>query len=170
MGNNPTNEFEELKIRKTRATCVLCEKFCEEAVQSRDTAIASCDGACLHGEISRRMANMLAYNIDPGRYARICLGSAFTKDSGQRNLLKSLKNIIVIEGCALKCGSRMIESVVPRKDMRVVLIDSFCDYDSELFAINELSSEETDQIVSKGVLNFIAGTTTGTQEKSGCCG
>ena len=162
------NNFETLRVEKTSASCRLCEDFSEEAVKTRKTAIASCDGACVQGEISRKMVNHLAYNIDPEKYARICLGSAVTKNSGQRNLLRSLENLVVIEGCSLKCGSRLIQAVTPREDMKVELISSYCDWDKKLFGINEISQAEVEKIAAKGAENYFKGNNV--SESSSCCG
>lgn len=40
----------------------------------------------LRGEVARQAANMLCHTLAPEKTVRICLGGAFTKDTGQRNL------------------------------------------------------------------------------------
>jgi hypothetical protein len=42
-----------------------------------------------------------------------CLGGAFTKDSGQRNLVRRANKTIAIEGCFISCSSRMMKGVLP---------------------------------------------------------
>ena len=62
----------------------------------------SCEGACLRGEVSRRAANILCNSIAPDRTVRICLGCAFTKDAGQRALVRNAAKVVAIEGCFLQ--------------------------------------------------------------------
>lgn len=163
------NKFEVLQLEKTEVTCRLCEDFAENALKSKTTAIVGCDGACVQGEIARRMANHLAYNKNPEEYARICLGSAITKDTGQRKLIRNLKNLIVIEGCSVKCGSRLVKAVVPRTDIKVELISSYCDWDKSLFGMNEISHLELEKIATEGADNFYNKTAI-KSENTSCCG
>ncbi|MBP8083738.1 MAG: hypothetical protein KBH06_03835 [Spirochaetes bacterium] len=163
------NNFETLQLEKTEVTCRLCEDFAENALKSKTTAIVGCDGACVQGEIARKMANHLAYNINPDEYARICLGSAITKDTGQRKLLRNLKNLLIIEGCSVKCGSRLVKSVTHRSDMKIELISSYCDWNKNLFGMNEISNDELEKIATEGAQNYSKNIKKDSV-KSSCCG
>ena len=65
------------------------------------------------GEVARRAANMVAHRLARDETVRICLGGAFTKDTGQRNLVRRAEKVIAIEGCFLACSSRMMKGVLP---------------------------------------------------------
>jgi uncharacterized metal-binding protein len=138
-----TNEFEIVHIEKTKTTCKLCEDFTASKLSNPDlTAVISCEGACLRGEVSRRVANELCFNKIPQNTARVCLGSAFTKDTGQRNMVRNSKRVIILEGCAIKCASRMMKGVLPELNPEIVYIDRYYDFNKNLFRINEVSEEE----------------------------
>ena len=79
---------------------------------SKPVAVMSCEGACLRGEVARRAANILCHSLAPEKTARICLGSAFTKDTGQRALVRNAPRVIALEGCAINCSSRMMAGAI----------------------------------------------------------
>ncbi|VVB59275.1 DGC domain protein [uncultured archaeon] len=103
--------YETIKIEKTNNVCPMCENYAKKQA-SKPIAIMCCEGACLRGEIARRAANMLCSSIAQNKTARICLGGAFTKDTGQRNLVRNAKKVIALEGCFIKCSSRMMKGAI----------------------------------------------------------
>ncbi len=78
--------FETVRIERTKNVCPMCEDYAKKHA-SKPVAILSCEGACLRGEGARRAANLICHSLAPERTVRICLGGAFTKDTGQRDLL-----------------------------------------------------------------------------------
>lgn len=102
----------------------------------------SCEGGCLRGEVARRAANVLCFELAPEKTARLCLGGAFTKDTGQRALARNAKRIVAIEGCFIECASRMMNGVVPELKPEVVIADGLYDFDRKLFGINEMPESE----------------------------
>ncbi len=134
-------EYETVKIEKTERVCPLCEKYSAKQA-SKPVVVMSCEGACLRGEVARRAANMLSFELAPEKTARLCLGGAFTKDCGQRNLAKNAGRILAVEGCYLECASRMMKGVLPDLDPEVVVADRLYDFDRGLFGIDEMSEAE----------------------------
>jgi uncharacterized metal-binding protein len=134
--------YEEVKIEKINEECSYCEDYVKENLTTpTKIAILSCEGACARGEVSRRAANMIAHTIAKENTVRICLGGAFTKDTGQRNLVRTSRKIIAIEGCFINCSSRMMKGVLPEIVPLVINADSL--HDTELpFGIDEVSDEE----------------------------
>ena len=50
-------EYEIIHLEKTKKVCGLCEKFSTAKTEQNNlVAVMSCEGACLRGEISRRVA------------------------------------------------------------------------------------------------------------------
>ena len=78
----------------------------------------------------------------PDKTVRICLGGAFTKDTGQRNLVRSAKELIALEGCFIECASRMMRGLIPGLAPRVIVADTLCDFDRNLFGIDQMTEEE----------------------------
>src|SRR6266496_2084627 len=103
-----TAEYETVKIEKTANVCSLCEDYARKQAL-KDVVIMSCEGGCLRGEVARRAANILCFELAPEKTARLCLGGAFTKDSGQRALARNAGKVLAIEGCFIECASRMMK-------------------------------------------------------------
>jgi len=134
--------FEEIKIEKIEGYCKSCEDYAKKnATTPTKVAIMSCEGACAKGEVSRRAANLVAHKLSTGNTVRICLGGAFTKDGGQRDLVRKTHKAIAIEGCFVNCSSRMMKGVIPELEPLVVNADAI--YKKSIpFGIDEVSDDE----------------------------
>ncbi len=141
-GNVETNDgYEVVRIEKTKNSCGLCEDYAERQ-QTKPVAVMSCEGACLRGEVARRAANILCHSLAPEKTVRICLGSAFTKDTGQRALVRNAPRVIALEGCFINCSSRMMNGAVDGLNPEVINADRLYDFDRKLFGIEEMPSEQ----------------------------
>ncbi|HEX2927178.1 MAG TPA: putative zinc-binding protein [Ruminiclostridium sp.] len=175
--------FEEVKIEKVEGYCKLCEDYAKKnTANPAKAAIMSCEGACARGEVSRRAANLIAHKLAPQNTVRICLGGAFTKDGGQRNLVRETHQAIAIEGCFVSCASRMMKGVIP--DLKPVVINADTLYETCLpFGVDEVCEEEINenaQIVAEIIIKkYINGcepdmasgecAASGGRSKSPCC-
>ncbi len=139
--NGFDSTHEVISIEKTLNVCPLCEDYVHKNA-ANPIAIMSCEGACLRGEIARRAANILSYTLAPEKTVRICLGGAFTTDTGQRGLVRNASKVIAIEGCFINCCSRMMKGVIPRLEPQVIIADGLYDFDTSLFSIDEMSEKE----------------------------
>lgn len=134
-------EYEIVKIGKTDNVCPMCEDYAKK-YSAKPIAVICCEGACLRGEVARQAANILCHSLAPEKTVRVCLGGAFTKDTGQRNLVKNAEKIIALEGCFIQCASRMMAGVVNNFTPEVIIADTLYDFDWNLFAINEMPEKE----------------------------
>lgn len=96
-----TPEFEIVKMEKTSNACPMCESYAKEQA-SKPIAIMCCEGGCLRGEIARQAANLVCHRMAPDKTVRVCLGGAFTKNTGQRNLVRNAKELVALEGCFIE--------------------------------------------------------------------
>ena len=135
--------YELVRIEMTKNSCRLCEDYAERQ-KSKPVAVMSCEGACLRGEVARRAANILCHSLAPEKTARICLGSAFTKDTGQRALVRNAPRLIALEGCAINCSSRMMNGAIEGLTPEVINADRLYDFDRKLFGIEEMPSDQID--------------------------
>jgi len=136
-------EFEVVKIEKTKNSCSLCEDVSNERIREKvPIAILSCEGACLRGEVSRQAANLICFSKMPDQTSRICLGGAFTKNTGQRNLVRSAAKVYALEGCNIKCASRMMKGVIEGLNPEIIVVDELYDFDKKLFGINEVTEQQ----------------------------
>jgi uncharacterized metal-binding protein len=135
------SDYETVRIEKTSNVCPMCEGYANKQA-SKPVAIMSCEGACLRGEVARRAANLICHSLAPEKTVRICLGGAFTKDTGQRDLVRKAKRVIALEGCFINCSSRMMKSVISELEPEVIVADKLYDFDRNLFGIDEMSEDE----------------------------
>lgn len=136
-----TTDYELIKIQKINNVCPMCEDYASKQV-NKPIVIMSCEGACLRGEVSRQAANMICHSLVPDKTVRLCLGGAFTKDGGQRNLVRNAQRVIALEGCFIKCASRMIKGVVSDVEPEIIVTDRLFSFDTNIFGINEMSEED----------------------------
>ncbi len=134
--------YETIKIEKVEKTCPACEEYAEKhSTNPPRIAVMACEGACAKGEVARIAANLVAHRLARENTVRICLGGAFTKDTGQRNLVRKANRTIAIEGCFISCSSRMMKGVLPDLHPEIVQADTL--YETSLpFGIDEVSEEE----------------------------
>ncbi len=133
--------FETIHLATSTAGCGLCEAYAAQEAQ-KPIVVMSCEGACLRGELARVAANHLCDDLAPEQTARLCLGGAFTKDTGQRNLARRASRLVAIEGCPVLCATRMMQAVVPGLEPEVFLIPKLTQFDARLFAIREMPEAE----------------------------
>lgn len=148
-------EYEVIHLEKTKKVCGLCEKYSSSKAEDNGLiAVMSCEGACLRGEISRRVANKICFEDSKENIARVCLGGAFTKDTGQRNMVRSAKRVIALEGCFIECASRMMKGVIPNLSPEVILVDKYYTFDKNLFALNDVSEDELIKYSNEAISNI----------------
>ncbi len=178
--------YETIKIEKVEEACPVCEEYAEKhSTNPPKIAIMACEGACAKGEVARLAANLVAHRLARENTVRICLGGAFTKDTGQRNLIRRANKTIAIEGCFISCSSRMMKGVLPDICPEIVQADTL--YEASLpFGIDEVSGEElgecartvAEAVVADRVTNCTAGKASAKEaicgssknKKSSCCG
>lgn len=131
------DRYEVVHIEQAKNNCRLCDDYAERQ-KAKPVAVMCCEGACLRGEIARQAANILCHTLAPGKTVRICLGGAFTKDTGQRDLVRKASRLIALEGCFVNCSSRMMNGVIEGLKPDVVIADRLYDFDRKLFGIEEM--------------------------------
>jgi uncharacterized metal-binding protein len=148
--------YEVVRIERAKNHCQLCDDYAERQ-KTKPVAVLCCEGACLRGEVARQAANILSHSLAPEKTVRICLGGAFTKDTGQRNLVRTAERVIAVEGCFVNCASRMMNGIIEGLDPELVIADRLYDFDRKLFGIEEMPPEEI-QAHARTVAEKIAAT------------
>lgn len=136
-----SDTHETIHIAKAKAGCGLCEEYAARESQ-KSIVVMACEGACLRGELARLTANYLCDEMIPEKSARLCLGGAFTKDTGQRNLARQAPRVVAIEGCPIECGIRMMQAVLPDLKPEVFHVHKLATFDQSLYSIKDLPEEE----------------------------
>lgn len=133
--------YEVVRIEKAKNNCHLCDDYADRQ-KAKPVAVMCCEGACLRGEVARQAANILCHSLAPEKTVRICLGGAFTKDTGQRSLVRKATRLIALEGCFVNCSSRMMNGVIEGLEPEVIIADQLYDFDRKLFGVEEMQPEE----------------------------
>jgi uncharacterized metal-binding protein len=146
-----------IEVKVLNRSCGAGDVYAAEQMKDKPkTAIVSCEGACLKGEIARRAANIVAHELAPEKVARICHGGAFMLDrGGMRELVEEAERAIVVEGCPMACGTRIAKAAFPDKEFEVVVANSLYEGDDSLFGVNELPDEEIDAMARKVALEIV---------------
>ena len=167
-------EFETARIAKVTGKCPACEDYAEKnSTTPPKIAVMACEGACARGEVARRAANMVAHLLATDSTVRICLGGAFTKDTGQRNLVRRADKVIAIEGCFINCSSRMMQGVLPELKPEIVRADLIYNLDLP-FGINDVPDElftvYAHRVAERVVQDYLKGSPTSVSCKPPSCG
>jgi uncharacterized metal-binding protein len=105
-----------LNVTETTAVCPIGETVGRRNAENRAIPVMSCEGACIRGEIARLAANRVAKV--PG-YARACHGELFAvPGSEMARWVGQAEQVVVIDGCHLKCHGRIVENIVGKERMR----------------------------------------------------
>lgn len=163
-----------MKIAKVTGKCPACEDYAERnSTTPPKTAVMACEGACARGEVARRAANLVAHRLAADSTVRICLGGAFTKDTGQRNLVRRADRVIAIEGCFINCSSRMMQGVLPDLNPEIIRADLIYNLDLP-FGIDEVPDEMFTvyayQVADRVVQDYLNGSAAEGSCKTPACG
>lgn len=143
-----SREYETIRIEKTKNVCPMCEDYAKKQA-SKPVAVMCCEGACLRGEVARRAANLVCHSLAPDKTVRICLGGAFTKDTGQRNLVRNARRVIALEGCFIQCSSRMMKGVIKGLKPELIVADRLYNFDKKFFGVDEVTESQLKMYAQK---------------------
>jgi uncharacterized metal-binding protein len=128
------------EITATRGKCPVGETVGRRAMEQAKIPVLSCEGACIRGEIARLAANMVAKEET---YARGCHGELITvPGSSISQWIKSAEQVVLIDGCFLRCHGRMLEHVL--KEDQLIQFDALAMYKkySDIFDIDDVPEAE----------------------------
>ncbi len=130
-----------LAVDGVGGVCPAGEAYAERQIAEKKTPVFSCEGPCIRGEIARLAANIVAREV-PG-YARACHAETFfVPHSGMLRWVKGADRSVMIEGCFLKCHSRVLNNLVEPE--RVLHIDTNPIHHkySDIFLMDDVPEEE----------------------------
>ena len=78
-----------------------------------------------------------------------------SKEGGQRDLVKNAEKVVLLEGCFVQCASRMMAGILEHNDTKIILTDKYAVFDENIFGMNELTSDEIDEISITAVKEII---------------
>ena len=151
-----TGEKIEILISKTSGKCQIGESVGAECIENKSIPVISCEGGCIKGEIARLAAN---YVSKYKNFKRGCHGEFFTvPDSNIAKWFVSADKLVIIDGCFLKCHSRIIENMLDPSKLIVFDAQSHYKRYANLFDIDAVPEEERKEVareVSEWVIKSI---------------
>jgi uncharacterized metal-binding protein len=135
-----------IQVKLTDARCDLGDSYAQKHVTTPPkAAVLSCEGMCLRGEIARRAANLIAFELAPDRAVRVCHGGLLETDGGMRHLVEHADAILMLDGCGMACGTRLLRGAFPDRRPTVVFTDGMFEFDTTLFGVNEMAEADLRQ-------------------------
>ncbi len=132
-----------IQVKLTEQRCELGDAYAQKHLTTPPkVAVLSCEGMCLRGEVARRAANLLAHELASDRTVRICHGGLLETSGGMRDLVERADQVLLLDGCALACGTRLLKGVFPEVAPTVVFTDRLFEFDRALFGVDEMPEAE----------------------------
>ena len=109
-----------LKVSGVEGLCPSGEAHAKQNIADKKTPVLSCEGPCIRGEIARLAANIVAEEAPYSRccYAETCL----VPNSTMTTWVEGAEEVVVIDGCFLKCIGRITENVIDKE--KIIHIDT----------------------------------------------
>ena len=138
--NASTPNF-SLAVAGVEGLCPAGEAWAERQIAGKKTPVFACEGPCIRGEIARLAANIVAREM-PG-YARACHAETFfVPHSAMLRWVKGAERSVVIEGCFLKCHSRVLDNLVNPETVRTIDVLPLHRKYSDIFSMDDVPEEE----------------------------
>jgi uncharacterized metal-binding protein len=154
-----------LEVDGIKGVCPAGEKWAEQNILNKKIPVLSCEGPCIRGDIARLAANLVSKE-EP--FARACYAeTAFVPYSAMARWVKEADQIVMIDGCFLKCIGRIMNNLTDEE--KIVHIDALSMYKkyTDVFYMeeapeaerNETAWQVADQILSSLRDTLTVGTT-----------
>ncbi len=144
-----------LEVQEVKGACPVGELYAQEQIERKSIPVLSCEGPCIRGEIARLAANLVAQEVRG--HARACHAEAFfVPHSTMRSWVEGAEEILMIDGCFLKCHGRVLKKLVPEE--KVVHIDALPLYRkyTDIFLMDDVPEEERKAVARKVADRIIA--------------
>ena len=138
-----TTDF-SIDVSEVSGVCPAGEAYAQQQIAEKKTPVLACEGPCIRGEIARLAANIVTEETP---YARCCYAEAFlVPHSSMTTWVKEADEVIVIDGCFLKCIGRVAENIVDKD--KVVNIDAYPLYKeyTETFLYTDVPEDTRNQL------------------------
>jgi uncharacterized metal-binding protein len=132
--------LDTIQVRLTDQRCELGDAYAQKHwTTPPKIAVLSCEGMCLRGEVARRAANLIAHELEPDRTVRVCHGGLLETSGGMRELVERADHILLLDGCSLACGTRLLKGAFPDSKPSVVFTDQLFELDRPAFSVDEVT-------------------------------
>jgi len=130
-----------LEVQGVKGFCPAGESYAKQQIAGKTTPVLSCEGPCIRGEIARLAANLVAQEMPS--HARACHAEAFfVPHSAMSRWVREAEQILMIDGCFLKCHGRVLSGLV--EERKVIQIDALPFYRkyTDIFRMEDVPEDE----------------------------
>ena len=141
-----------LQVDDVKGVCPAAEAWAEDKILQKKIPVLACESACIRGDIARRVANFVA-NEEP--FARACCAEvAFVPHSTMARWVKEADQVIMVNGCFLKCVGRVLNNLVDQ--LKIIHLDALQYYNkyTDVFYMEDVPEAERIE-TARGVANQI---------------
>jgi uncharacterized metal-binding protein len=134
-----TDDF-TIKVDGVKGVCPAGEAWAERQILQKKIPVLACEGPCVRGDIARRVANFV---VEDEPFARACYPEVFfVPHSGMANWVKEADQVVMVDGCFLKCAGRVLTNLVDEE--KIIHIDALKLYNkySDLFQMEAVPEAE----------------------------
>jgi len=137
--NTKTEDF-TVQVDGVNGFCPAGEAWAEDNILRKKIPVLSCEGPCVRGDIARRAANMVAQEQP---FARACFPETFfVPHSSMARWVKEANQVVMIDGCFLKCIGRILNNQVDREKINHFDALSLYKKYMDLFDMDDVSEAE----------------------------
>ena len=129
-----------LQVDGVKGVCPAAEAWAEEQIHQKKIPVLACESACIRGDIARRVANLVARE-EP--FARACCAEvAFVPYSTMARWVKEADQVIMVNGCFLKCVGRVLNNLVDQE--KIIHLDALQFYNkyTDIFYMEDISEAQ----------------------------
>ncbi len=119
-----TEDF-TVQVDGVKGVCPAGEAWADQQILQKKIPVLAGEGPCVRGDIARRAANIVG-NEEP--FARACFAETFfVPYSSMARWVKEADEVVMIDGCFLKCLGRVLNNFVDDEE-KIVHIDALSLY------------------------------------------
>lgn len=141
-----------IHVDGVNGVCPAAERWAEDKIINNRIPVLACESACIRGDIARLAANILA--AEPP-FARVCYAeTAFVPHSAMARWVKEAEQVIMINGCFLKCFGRVLNNLVdPSKITHIDALALYNKYTDVFYMedVPEIERQETARRVAEQI-------------------
>ena len=128
-------------VQGVKGFCPAGEAYAKRNSSEGKIPVLSCEGPCIRGEIARLAANLVAHDVPS--CARACHAETFfVPHSSMARWVKDARQVVMIDGCFLKCHGRVLANLVPAE--KVIQFDAMPFHRKylDVFSMEDVPEEE----------------------------
>lgn len=151
---NSSSERFTVEVDGVSGLCPSGEQWAADNIAKGAIPVLSCEGPCIRGEIARLAANSVARHAP---YARACYAeTALVPHSAMAAWVRQAEQVIMIDGCFLRCIGRVMGNLVDRE--KLVAIDALPLHKrfSDIFHMDDVPEAERKAVAEQTAEKILA--------------